>query len=397
MENKQWKDKFIGKEINIDEFQLESDIDIYKLEKTGKYTFDDLIFAYNIEKQYPDRHFVVSAQIALKMLMPYVYRTLNKFDKTNSLNPTIKYNKENTRYDIILDCYLNLVNNAFRTLDMDRVLKTAKSPENMFSGYCKLYLKNVIMNYYRGEITKLYYDKGIRKAVPMSFYENEDSKKNANDRQVFFDENPLFNLVDEGIKFKEDEISDRLKICSIFAYVYNVKLKTKINTENSKMIDEIMNNPDISKQTKDDFIQLLHEKIMTSDKTVSIKKETKTFNKSKKSDNFVMSKLRESNPTYTFIFGYLNNLNNKQLDEFIEHFDVYNKMKDFCNTYEIPFPNLDPYAFEYEKKPTMWEKSISDNIDPLPSEKASIMKEISFEKQAAELDFEEEVAELEDM
>ena len=100
MENKQWKDKFIWKEINIDEFQLESDIDIYKLEKTGKYTFDDLIFAYNIEKQYPDRHFVVSAQIALKMLMPYVYRTLNKFDKTNSLNPTIKYNKENTRYII---------------------------------------------------------------------------------------------------------------------------------------------------------------------------------------------------------------------------------------------------------------------------------------------------------
>lgn len=50
MENEQWKDKFIGREINIDEFQLESDIDIYKLEKTGKYTFDDLMFAYNIEK-----------------------------------------------------------------------------------------------------------------------------------------------------------------------------------------------------------------------------------------------------------------------------------------------------------------------------------------------------------
>lgn len=136
---------------------------------------------------------------------------------------------------------------------------------------------------------------------------------------------------------------------------------------------------------------------MTSDKAVLISKEAKSFKLTKRNNNIKISELKESNPTYTFIFGYLNNLNNKQLDEFIEHFDVYNKMKDFCNTYEIPFPNLDPYAFEYEKKPTMWEKSISDNIDPLPSEKASIMKEISFEKQAAELDFEEEVAELEDM
>ena len=49
-----------------------------------------------------------------------------------------------------------------------------------------------------------------------------------------------------------------------------------------------------------------------------------------KNNRMHLTKLIDNNPTKRFILSYLCNLNEKQLDEFIERFDVYNKMKDFC-------------------------------------------------------------------
>ena len=364
---------------DILKLQKESEINIYKIEKTGTYTFNDLLEAYEIEKE-NNANLVITGEIAIKLLMPYIYRTLSK----DILNKN--------REEIITECYLALVGRAFNNLDMNKISR-AKYPENMFCGYCKLYLKEVLTDYVREGVSHYHYEKGIRQAVPMSMYENENKKLNDKSSTSQLYDNPFFGLIDEGFEIKNND-NERLNFCCIFAYVYNVKFSSKIDINDSKMIDEIMNSSDISQKTKDDFIQLLHEKIIESQRPVLIKKEPKILKESKGDNHLVVSKLKESNPTYKFIYGYLKNLNNKQLDEFIEHFNVYDKMKEFCNKYEIPFPDLNPYSFKYEKKPTMWEQAISNKNALLPSEKKYILQEIKFDEEVAELQFDEELKEM---
>lgn len=380
---KEWKNT-INKNIDIDKFQFESDIDIYKLENSDKYSFDDLLEAWNIESKYPDKHPVITAQIAIKKLMPYIYSNINKNDRLYLEKPDkniINYNFAQDFNDIITDCYLTIVNNVFRNIDMDKII-SSDNPEQVFCGYCSLYLKEVISSYYRGNISFHSYSKGVRKDVPMSTYTSKYSLNNN------FLDNPYFNLIDEGFEIKDYD-NDKLKLCSIFAYVYNIKFLTKIDVENSKMIDEIIDSKDISQQSKDDFIQILHENLLQKNKKMlSMSRKTKEI-KLTKNNRMHLTKLIDNNPTKRFILSYLCNLNEKQLDEFIERFDVYNKMKDFCEKYDIPF-RQNPYNIEYKEKESVWSTLVNRNELNF-KEKNNIMKEITFDEQVTDLLMDEEM------
>ena len=203
-----------------------------------------------------------------------------------------------------------------------------------------------------------------------------------------FLDNPYFNLIDEGFEIKNYD-NDKLKLCSIFAYVYNIKFLTKIDVENSKMIDEIIDSKDISQQSKDDFIQILHENLLQKNKKMlSMSRKTKEI-KLTKNNRMHLTKLIDNNPTKRFILSYLCNLNEKQLDEFIERFDVYNKMKDFCEKYDIPF-RQNPYNIEYKEKESVWSTLVNRNELNF-KEKNNIMKEITFDEQVTDLLMDEEM------
>lgn len=293
----------------------------------------------------------------------------------------INYNFAQDFNDIITDCYLTIVNNVFRNIDMDKII-SSDNPEQVFCGYCSLYLKEVISSYYRGNISFHSYSKGVRKDVPMSTYTSKYSLNNN------FLDNPYFNLIDEGFEIKDYD-NDKLKLCSIFAYVYNIKFLTKIDVENSKMIDEIIDSKDISQQSKDDFIQILHENLLQKNKKMlSMSRKTKEI-KLTKNNRMHLTKLIDNNPTKRFILSYLCNLNEKQLDEFIERFDVYNKMKDFCEKYDIPF-RQNPYNIEYKEKESVWSTLVNRNELNF-KEKNNIMKEITFDEQVTDLLMDEEM------
>lgn len=283
------------KTLDIKEVQKLSSIDIHKLEPVGTYTFKDFLHAYDLETKSNAKEYLISAQIAVKLMMPYIFRQTSG-------------RLFSQRDEILDDIYLELVK-ACKRLDFAKMDENNISlMQNQCAGYFKLYCKGIISDYVREHISEKNYDNGIRLApfselfLNVSYNRDEIDYQYGLDKLGYYTTNPVL---------KDNSFKDKQTVCILFAYKHNMKfgkvaLKKEINFGN-----------------------------------VGAKRKILCSENEKNVDKLKRITVHKNNATRAFIYDFVLKLDEKGLDIFID-------------TFNIPY-NKKSFQFDYEQQESVWE------------------------------------------
>lgn len=348
-----WKDTVKDKPINT--FQRDSDIDILKLEPSNKYTYDDFLYAYNFEKD-NGKNFVVSGQILTKMIMPYIYNQTNE-----DLKPY--------RNNIIMDCYLGLVTSAIPNLNIEKI-KTANNPANMLCGYCKLYCKDIISNAARGNISISWYNKGYRKELNFSetkIIKNIKLEKKKELNTEGFLDNEGYYTSNIELKEVEDDLKYKQLITGLYATIYKMKFTDrKLHVNINQLLRDYDN---LLSENRKTVIEYGMENLRTGKGIHTASERYKTNirisgdnSKYHKEKIVGISKNAKTEDVKLFLNKFILNLNETQLDEFIETQHVYDKIGDILDKFDIKRPDNSPFGISYKEIPSTWDRLVRNHI-----------------------------------
>lgn len=340
---------------DCNEFQRESQIDLLQVEPSDKYKYDDFIYAYNFEKEH-NKPFVVSGQILTKMIMPYIY---------SNLSDELKSYKD----DIVINCYLDLVQNAIPKLDMEKIAN-ADYPANMLCGYCKLYCKHVIADTVRGNVPIAYYNKGYRKESVFSDVKIIQSRKIEYDEEkqtnAFLDNRHYYTSNTE-LHSVEDDIRKKQLIAGIYAVKYKVSFKKSMSKKKID-INALLNDYDkLSQESKKTVIEYAIE-VTKEKKGLNIADETHAANIRYVQKQYCPDKVAgigktiSRNEINTFLNKFILNLNEKQLDDFIQRYRVYDKIVDVLDKFDISAVKDSPFDMDFKEADSMWDRLVTNHI-----------------------------------
>ena len=337
---------------DCNEFQRDSKIDLLKKEPSDKYTYDDFLYAYNFEKK-NNKSFAVTGQIVTKMIMPYIYK---------SIDNDLKYRLD----DIIMDCYVALVENAIPKLDMNKIAN-AKYPANMLCGYCKLYCKEVICNNIREGVSVISYKNGYRREMPFSNIKTSQSvniERNEEKDTAAFLDNRHFYASNVELRTVEDDLRRKQLIAGLYAAKYKISFKRGLRKKidiNSLLKDYDNLSCENRKTVIEYAIEVTKEKkglkIADADHTANIR-----FSDGIYGDKKIVG-LSHNEDVYVFLNKFILNLNEKQLDDFLEYQQVYEKIQDMFDKFNIQKIKNSPYDLDLKPMDSTWDRLIKNHID----------------------------------
>lgn len=73
--------------------------------------------------------------------------------------------------------------------------------------------------------------------------------------------------------------------------------------------------------------------------------------------------LSHNEDVYVFLNKFILNLNEKQLDDFLEHQQVYEKIQDMLDKFDIQEIKNSPYDLDLKPMDSTWDRLIKNHID----------------------------------
>lgn len=285
--------------------------------------------------------------------MPYIYKNVQ-----DDLKQRID--------DIIMDCYVALVEDAIPKLDMDKI-KDAEYPANMLCGYCKLYCKEVICSNIRDGVSIASYRNGYRREMPFSDIKTSQSaniERNEEKDTAAFLDNRHFYTSNVELRTVEDDLRKKQLIAGLYAAKYKVSFKRGLKKKID--INSLLKDYDnLSCESRKTVIEYAVE--VTKEKNgLKITDDTHTAN-IRFSDGVYGDKkivgLSRNEDVHLFLNKFILNLNEKQLDKFIEQQHVYEKVHDLLDKFDIQEVKDSPFDLDLKPVDSIWDRLIKNHID----------------------------------